>query len=225
VTSQRKNIFQGSLLYYNMDVITQLLHLHGKLYSTNLGINPREEPFKWLLASVLYGAPIREKTAAKTYRVFEAHKVTTPERILEVGWHELVDILDEGGYTRYDYKTADKLLEMAQSVREEGIPYTREGIISLARGIGDTTATIFLRELRNNHIAPEPQEPVYDAAENLGLLQERTLHSLKKVWAESRVEPYTFINFEVALLKLGKNYCRKGKHDQCGMTEWCRVMD
>ncbi|MBU7024665.1 MAG: hypothetical protein HXS40_10915, partial [Theionarchaea archaeon] len=133
-----------------MDVITQLLHLHGELYSTNLNINSRKEPFKWLLASVLYGAPIRETTAAKTYRVFEARDVTTPERILEAGWHELVDILDEGGYTRYDYKTADKLLEMAQSVQEKGIPYTRKGIIDLAKGIGDITATIFLRESRND---------------------------------------------------------------------------
>jgi endonuclease III len=208
-----------------MDVMTQLLHLHGELYSTNLNINPRKEPFKWLLASILYGAPIQEKIAGKTYKVFEAHDVTTPERILEAGWHELVDILDEGGYTRYDYRTADKLLEMAQSVREKGIPYTGEGIVDLARGIGDMTAAIFLRELRNDHIDPEPQESVYDAAENLGLLQERTLLSLKNVWAESKVEPYTFINFEVALLKLGKNYCRKGKHDQCGMIKWCTVMD
>ncbi|MGC1123080.1 MAG: radical SAM protein, partial [Candidatus Methanofastidiosia archaeon] len=130
-----------------MDVITQLLHFHGNLYSTNLNIKPREEPFKWLLASVLYGIPIQENVVGKTYKVFETRHITTPERILQAGWHELVDILDEGGCTRYDYRTADKLLEMAQSVKEKGIPYTRKGIINLAKGIGDVTATMVDKEV------------------------------------------------------------------------------
>jgi hypothetical protein len=35
----------------------------------------------------------------------------TPKQILKTGWDDLVKILDEGGYTRYDFKTADRLLE------------------------------------------------------------------------------------------------------------------
>ena len=46
----------------------------------------------------------------KTYRCFEKHGVLAPTKIVETNWDELVKILDEGNYTRYDYKTADKLL-------------------------------------------------------------------------------------------------------------------
>lgn len=204
-----------------MDVVNLLLNLYGELYSEHLGIDPQNEPFKWLLASVLYGAPIQESIAARTYKEFERRHVVISESILRTGWHGLVDILDEGGYTRYDYKTADKLLEMAKTVREKGIPYTEEGIVGLAKGIGPVTANIFLRELRNNTIDPEPQQYVYEAAEFLGLLQKRTLKSLKEVWNEKKVEGFTFIHFETALLKLGKNFCRKRKHHQCKMTKWC----
>ncbi|MCJ7633095.1 hypothetical protein MUP77_11975, partial [Candidatus Bathyarchaeota archaeon] len=63
------------------------------------------------LASLLFGAPITESSVVKTYNCFQKHGVLTPKQILKTGWDDLVKILDEGGYTRYDFKTADKLLE------------------------------------------------------------------------------------------------------------------
>ena len=205
-----------------MEFITTLLESYGKLYSEQLGIDPEREPFKWLLASVLFGAPIRESTAVKTYGQFVKHCITTPDEILKAGWHTLVDILDQGGYTRYDYKTADKLLEMAENVREKGIPYSEEEVTGLAKGIGNVTVNIFLRELRGfQNIDPEPQKFVYEAAENLGLLTEKNLQELKRVWAEHGIKGYTFLHFEAALLKLGKDFCRMGKHKKCGMRKWC----
>ncbi len=205
-----------------MEFITRLLESYGELYSEHLGIDPEREPFKWLLASVLFGAPIRESTAVKTYEQFVKHCITTPDEILKTGWHTLVDILDQGGYTRYDYKTADKLLEMAENVKGKGIPYSEEEVTGLAKGIGNVTANIFLRELRGfQNIDPEPQKFVYEAAENLGLLTEKNLQELKRLWAEHGIKGYTFLHFEAALLKLGKNFCRKGKHKECGLQKWC----
>ncbi len=67
---------------------------------------------KWFLASILYGKPIRESTATTTYRAFESEGVLTASRILKTGWEGLVLILDEGGYTRYDFSTAERLLEI-----------------------------------------------------------------------------------------------------------------
>ncbi len=223
ITELNRNLFEALLLQSIMEPVQILLNLYGESYSSLLGVDPKTEPFKWLLASVLYGAPIQENIAAKTYKEFEKRSITTPEKITETGRHSLVDILDQCGYTRYDFKTADKLLELADKVREEGIPYSEEEIVKLAKGIGRVTANIFLRELRNNIIDPEPQEYVYEAAENLGLLKERTLQGLKDVWARNRVENYTFVNFETALLKLGKNFCRKRKHETCQMKKWCTL--
>lgn len=204
-----------------MESVQILLNLYGESYSNLLGIDPKTEPFKWLLASVLYGAPIQENIAARTYKEFEKRNIAAPEKITKTGWQGIVDILNQCGYTRYDFKTADKLLELADAVRGKGIPYSEEEIVNLAKGIGRVTATIFLRELRNDIIDPEPQEYVYKAAENLGLLKERTLQGLKDVWIRNRVENYTFVNFETALLKLGKNFCRKRKHETCEMKKWC----
>jgi hypothetical protein len=88
----------------------------GQKYSDLLGINllgaEDKEVFKWFLASVLFGASITESSVVKTYKCFEKHRVITPRKILETGWDGLVEILDEGTYTRYDFKTSDKLLEV-----------------------------------------------------------------------------------------------------------------
>jgi len=79
----------------------------GQKYSEMLGINlgrrDEGEIFKWFLASVLFGAPISESAVIKTYRCFEKRKALSPQRILETGWDGLVEILDEGSYTRYDF--------------------------------------------------------------------------------------------------------------------------
>jgi endonuclease III len=206
-----------------MKMVEKLLHLYGESYSQQLGINPKADPFKWLIASVLFGAPIQESVAAKTYTQFEKEHMTTPEGILAIGWDNLVDTLDRGGYVRYDYKTADKLMEMARNVLDKGIPFSQEEVISLAKGIGQVTAAIFLRELNLDNTEYSLQKSVYDAGENLGLIREKTLPELKKVWAENRIKGYTYVNFETALLRLGKNFCRKEKHRTCEMREWCTI--
>ena len=94
----------------------------GIMYSTLLGIDlsggSEEEVLKWFLASVFFGAPITESAAIKTYHCFEKHKTLTLKRILDTGWDGLVKILDEGGYTRYDFKTADKLLLVMRNLEE-----------------------------------------------------------------------------------------------------------
>jgi hypothetical protein len=50
----------------------------------------------------------------QTYHEFEIRKVITPDAIIGTGRDGLVEILDTGGYKRYDFKTATKLLEIMQ---------------------------------------------------------------------------------------------------------------
>lgn len=68
---------------------------------------------------MLFGAPITETSVIKTYRCFQKYGVLTPKKILESEWEGLVKILDEGSYTRYDFKTADKLLAVMRSFMEK----------------------------------------------------------------------------------------------------------
>lgn len=222
-----------------------LLENFGQRYSEALGINLSsgrdEEVFKWFLASILFGAPITEKAAIKTYRCFKKYDVLTPRRILETGWEGLVRILDEGSYTRYDFKTADKLLEVTRNLIEKyngslnslydeasNLHDLEVRIKDLGKGIGNVTVSIFLRELRNlwkKKANPDPTNLVVTAAENLGIIRkeapESFLRQLEDFWLQNRVEGKSFINFETALLRLGKNFCRKGKCVSCPFKNEC----
>jgi len=206
----------------------------GKRYSEILGINlleiKGEEIFKWFLASILFGAPITENSVIKTYKCFQKYNVLTPEHILELGWDGLVRILDEGSYTRYDFKTADKLLEVMQNLiqkykgsltvlhNEAYSSYDLEQKLkNLGKGIGDVTVSIFLRELRDvwQKADPKPTSLVILGAEKLGIVRKEgagdALKQLKDFWAENMVEGKSFINFETALFRLGRDFRGKAK--------------
>ncbi|NWF86206.1 hypothetical protein HXY32_00070 [Candidatus Bathyarchaeota archaeon] len=215
-----------------------LLEKYGQKYSEILGIDLSsgrdEEIFKWFLAALFFGAPIQESSVIKTYQCFEKYRVLTPRRILETGWDGLVKILDEGSYTRYDFKTADKLLEVMKNLVEKydgslTLLYNKasttqdleESLKKLGKGIGDVTVSIFLRELRDiwEKADPNPTSLVVLAAKKLGIVRadspENILKQLKNFWSKNKMERKSFINFETALLRLGKDYRRKGNCACC----------
>lgn len=221
-----------------------LLEDFGQRYSEVLGLSLNygrdEEIFKWFLASILFGAPITETSVIKTYTCFQKHDVLTPKKIVETGWDGLVRILDEGSYTRYDFKTADKLLEVTRNLVEEydaslnllhskcsNAEDLENRLKDLGKGIGDVTVSIFLRELRDlwGKAKPNPTSLVISAAKNLGIVKEETtgnaLERLEGFWAENKVVGESFIDFETALLRLGKNFCRKGKCASCPIRSDC----
>jgi hypothetical protein len=90
------------------------------LYSEDLEIDLSQSKgrFQWFLASILFGARISEKIAFKTFMVFQESEIDTPDKILSAGWDELVRILDEGGYVRYDFSTATKLIDIMSCLKE-----------------------------------------------------------------------------------------------------------
>jgi len=216
------------------ELLETLVNRFGQSYSESLKIDlcSREESeiFKWFLASILFGAPMREHSARQTYECFEKHQVLTADQILKTGWEGLVKILDEGGYTRYDFKTADKLLEVTRNLEEryhgslELLHETardpgdlEKRLKDLGKGIGDVTVNIFLRELRGilTKARPKPSSIVALAAKNLGITRKQatsvTLEDLEKFWRKNRVTGHSFINFETALQRLGKDFYRKGR--------------
>jgi len=214
--------------------LATMIKKFGQRYSELLGINLERgddtELFKWFLAAVLFGAPITETSVLKTYKCFEKHAVLTPEKILKTGWQGLVEILDEGSYTRYDYKTADKLLEVVGNLKtkyDSSLKLLHEKaadsldlekrLKELGKGIGDVTVSIFLRELRDiwTKADPKPTPLVILAAKNLGIIRsenpEKAKKELREFWEKNRVESMSFINFETALLRLGRDMRRKTK--------------
>ncbi|MGB9741033.1 MAG: hypothetical protein ACP5IM_07410 [Candidatus Bathyarchaeia archaeon] len=221
-----------------------LIEKFGRKYSEILGIKLSAEEdseiFKWFLAAILFGAPITEKTVIKTYNCFKNHGVLTPQKILATGWDGLVQILDEGSYTRYDFKTADKLLETMRNLVEiydgsliklhneaEDTADLVSRLKGLGKGIGEVTVNIFLRELRGiwEKAEPEPTYLVVLAAKKLGIIGEGNANiaeSLKIFWLKNSVAGKSFVNFETALLRLGKDFCRKKKCVSCPFRVECQ---
>ncbi len=206
----------------------ELVKSRGGRYASALGIDPGTpdagERFKWFLAAVLYGARISESLATRTWREFAARGVLTPDRILATGWDGLVDILDAGGYVRYDYKTATKLLAVCEALMRDyggsldtlhdaaADPRDLENRLkALGKGIGDTTVSIFLRELRGYWGKAEPPlSPLaLAAAKVLGYLGpasdniDRALPSLRRTWEADGQAANDFADFESALVREG----------------------
>lgn len=224
---------------------TKLLQELGGGYVPALGIDlpsmESDEVFKWFLVSVLFGARISERIAMKTYKEFEKADVLSPDAILETGWQGLVDILDRGGYVRYDFKTATKLLEVTQALKDKyecdlnrlhffagDGRNLEQRLQGLGKGVGPVTVNIFLRELRDVWEKAEPllSEPALLAARNLKLTQATdaaaALDELKTMWEASERDEVRFSDFEAALVRLGKNHCRKKRCLVCPMKEECR---
>jgi endonuclease III len=217
------------------DTIMRLIEECGGRFSTELGIdidsgNPGEI-FKWFLASILFGARIKQSAAMQTYREFDKRGVLTPDAILRTGWDGLVQILDAGGYARYDFKTATKLLGIAEMLNnryggdlnrlheEARDPGDLESRLMEFKGVGGVTMNIFLRELRGTwqKADPQPGDSVIIAARKLGLtsLEGHTdeekrsiLEELKRLWEQTAL-PYRFSDFEAALVRFGTELRRK----------------
>lgn len=220
----------------------RLIESIGGMYSRELGIDLARGDsggiFRWLLASKLMGARISTRTALRTYREFERRGVVSPVAIRETGWDGLVAILDAGGYARYDFSTATKLLAITADLLERyrgdlnvlhdratGPLDLEDRVKGLGKGIGDVTANIFLRELRGvwGKARPALSPLVLLSARHLGLLSsgQDPARSLNRVWSRSKVPGRDFRDFEAALLRLGKDTCRKCRRNRCPFHDLC----
>jgi endonuclease III len=196
------------------------------LYSEDLGIDLQEPEgrFRWFLASILFGARIGERIAANTYMAFQRAGLDSPEKILAAGWDELVRILDEGGYVRYDFSTATKLLRIMRDLKERygSLEELRrrsadtkdlERRLKEFKGIGPVTAQIFLRELRAPwKVNPAMSSRAREMAACLGL----------DIIDLERLERDELARVETALVKLSLRYCKRKRCSECAAVEYCR---
>jgi hypothetical protein len=205
-----------------MNIIEYLLSAFP-LYSEDLKIDLSQPTgrFQWFLASILFGARISEKIASKTYRAFQEAGIDTPEKILSASWDELVRILDAGGYVRYDFSTATKLINIMLALKERygsleelyqqsSDTKDLENRLKEFKGIGPVTTQIFLREMRWVwDINPNVSNNALEMAELLSI-------NLKDFSGEklSRVE--------TALNKLYLRCYKKKRCTECPLSECLR---
>jgi endonuclease III len=176
----------------------------------------------------------------KTYKQFEKDGLLSPERIIARGWSRLVESLDRGGYVRYDFSTADDLLALSDLLMRSydgdinGLhdrakdSADLEARLKKFRGVGNVTVNIFLRELRGIWKKADSLlgKHVILAARNLDIIKSarpaEALDELRRVWRTNAVPRKTFVNFEVALSRLGRLYCNKSKCEECPVYRGCK---
>lgn len=208
--------------------VKSLMEQHQGRFSVELGIDlssgRSREIFKWFLASVLFGARISESIVKKTFREFKARGILSPYTVLDTGWDGLVEVLDSGGYVRYDFKTATKLLDLCRTLTEEhrgdladihaaatDPNDLEQRLKALANGIGDITVSIFLREMRGiwKKADPLPSDLAVMAAKDKGIVpkvvKDRTkvLLLLREAWKKAGMNKMDFPDFESALVRAG----------------------
>ena len=187
-------------------------------YSKELGLDltKAEDRFKWFLASILFAKRISAETAKETYLYFEQEDLTSPDAILEAGWDRLVEVLDSGGYTRYDFSTATNLLGIAKTLKEKygdlerlhaesSSPTDLERRLQEFKGVGPVGVNIFLRELRGiwEKAKPKPSPLAVATAQKIGL----NLEDAER--------------YESQLVRLNLEYCKKRRSSECPLKDNC----
>ena len=115
--------------------------------------------FKWLIASFLMGKRIQADIAAQAYGVIvEKRQRDTPRKLANCTHRELVMMLGEAHYVRYDETTATRLLALAHKLNDEYAGKVGNIVAESADrqafekrlaefdGIGPKTVEIFMRE-------------------------------------------------------------------------------
>lgn len=153
-------------------VARRLVETLGGRFSAEMGIDVDRggrEVERWVLAATLFGTRISTAIAVRTYRLMAQAGVGTLADVEARSWDELVELLDRGGYVRYDYRTATRLQHLAATVHGRGIDALRKGTLDQTRaaldalpGWGPVTVSLFLRELRGVWPAVDP--PLDDRA-------------------------------------------------------------
>jgi hypothetical protein len=116
------------------------------------------ELFKWLLACLLFGKPIQQEVARRTYLEFVKEGLIDQGAIRKAGWDKLVEVLDRGHYVRYDFSTATKLLDVCKALEEQygslsnllARARSRAELsrrLQMFKGVGPVTTRIFLRDI------------------------------------------------------------------------------
>jgi len=126
-----------------------------------LGSDDEHQLFRWFIASFLMGKRIRSESAAATYRVIiEKYQRDTPRKLSTCTHGQLVKMLGEGGYARYDESTAHRLIKLCKKLNDEyggKIVNIRQASLdqkefekrlAAFEGVGPKTVEIFMRDAR-----------------------------------------------------------------------------
>lgn len=145
--------------------VQQLIKVAGTTYATEAGIKIKDKPmplFQLLVLCMLASKPINAAIAMRAARELFKAGLRTPKAVLESDRQTMIDAFGRAHYARYDESSAARLADMAERVQDEYSGDLRElaersehGVVAAKRmlkefkGIGDTGADIYLREVQD----------------------------------------------------------------------------
>lgn len=135
----------------------------AEITAHQLGLNPAShheaDLFAWLIASFLFGKRIQQDIARAAFEVIvRKHKVDSVAKVADCSHRQLVAMLGEGRYARYDESTATRLVALGKGLQQDYAGRVGELLrhsldrndcaerLQAYAGIGPKTAQIFLRE-------------------------------------------------------------------------------
>ncbi|MFH9982445.1 endonuclease [Streptomyces sp. NPDC017179] len=163
-------------------VVRALLDRQDSTYLAQAGVRLRNTPgplYQTLVLAVLLSARIRADIAVAAARALFEAGLRDARSMAKASWQQRVDALGEGGYRRYDERTATMLGKGAEllleryggdlrRLREEDDP---KKALQDVPGLGPTGVDIFLRTVQTvwPEFAPYVDRKARDGAERLGL--------------------------------------------------------
>ncbi|OBJ61540.1 endonuclease [Mycobacterium asiaticum] len=143
----------------------RLLEAAGTTYAAEAGIQIKDKPmplFQLLVLCMLASKPIDAAIAMSAARELFKAGLRTPKAVLGANRQTMIAAFGRVHYVRYDESSATRLTDIATKVRDEFGGDLREiarrsdqdpakatRILKQFKGIGDTGADIFLREVQD----------------------------------------------------------------------------
>lgn len=221
-------------------LVTRLGGSYSRLLGIGLASKDSDEVFKWLMAAVLLGAPIRAGRAIDAYAAFESRSLLRPGRLANASEATVVQLLNCVSVQAYSSRIAATLRSVAGSVEKdydydinrlhffaEDAAGLEQRVRSLGTGLSRRVVAVFLREMRGvwEKVPQEFPPMAVEAARHLGLTEARRLYEatdeLRDVWESAAHGERTFSDFQAALVRLGENYCSMRRCASCPMAKLC----
>jgi endonuclease III len=168
-------------------VAQRLLKVAGTTYAAEAGIRINDKPmplFQLLVLCMLASKPIDATTAVRAARELFKAGLRTPRAVLASNRRTMISAFGRAHYVRYDESSATRLTDIAEHVRDDYSGDLREiadrskqdvgaakRMLKKFKGIGDTGADIYLREVQDvwTWVRPYFDDRATAAAKRLGL--------------------------------------------------------
>ncbi|ORW75914.1 endonuclease [Mycobacterium sherrisii] len=167
--------------------VRRVLQVGGTTYADEAGIRLGKKPmplFQLLVLCMLASKPIDAAIAVQAARELFNAGLRTPKAVLAADRQTMISAFGRAHYVRYDESSATRLTDLAQRVRDEyggdlralaershHDPAQAKRMLKGFKGIGDTGADIYLREVQDvwTWVRPYFDDRATGTARQLGL--------------------------------------------------------